>query len=112
MSVWSYSIFLCFSFQVSTTPESHKYYMPAENASNTTELSIAGRHSLLVHNVTARCALNNTDCQPGLSLAMWMKPDIPRVNTASSRFTSTEGMMGNFDKSINFKMRNQLGVSD
>ena len=70
--------------------------MPDErpNYMNTSELSIPGRRSFLVHNLTSRCGADNLDCQPGLSLAMWMKHDLPEVNQYASKFLA-EGMLLN-----------------
>ena len=85
---------------VQPTSEFHKYYMPVEDTNNTSELSIAGRHSLLLHNLTPRCGFNNTNCQPGLSLAMWMKADMSRVNKHNSELTSAQGMLGISNQTI------------
>ena len=68
--------------------------MPVDDTAKTTdsELSIAGRHSLLFHNLTERCGFNYTHCVPGLSLAMWMKSDSPKVDKQPfQEFTSAQG---------------------
>ena len=85
--------FLC-SVIVASTPEFHKHYMPDEKTTNTniSELSIPGRFSFLDHKITSRCGAANLHCQPGLSLAMWMKHDLPEVNRYTSKFL-TEGML-------------------
>jgi hypothetical protein len=88
------SVFLVVFFVVPTIPEFHNYYMPVDDTKNSSdsELSVAGRHSRLFHNLTERCGINSTHCLPGLSLAMWMKSDTPRNDKLPSEFTSAQGI--------------------
>lgn len=68
--------------------------MPDEKASDTSisELSVAGRPLFLDHKLTSRCGASDLHCQPGISLAMWVKHDMPKVNRYTSKFL-TEGML-------------------
>ena len=40
-----------------------------------TDLTLSGENAYVFRNITGRCGENNTDCEMGLSLSMWMNQE-------------------------------------
>ena len=45
------------------------------NNTNDSVLTLSGDNAYVSRSMTGRCGEDNTDCEMGLSLSMWMKPE-------------------------------------
>ncbi|CAB4019932.1 Hypothetical predicted protein [Paramuricea clavata] len=72
------------------------------NSNNTeeTEITLSGDNAYIFHNITGKCGENDTDCEMGLSLSMWMKQE-PLDYVENIESAPTPGINGgNVEKKI------------
>ena len=55
-------------------PAVNQYFVNSNNI-NDTEITLSGDNAYIFHNITGKCGENDTDCEMGLSLSMWMKQE-------------------------------------
>ncbi|XP_028409028.1 uncharacterized protein LOC114531613 isoform X2 [Dendronephthya gigantea] len=56
-------------------PEIDEQFVNANSNETTDSISLSGNKAYIFRNVTGRCGDNNTNCEMGFSLAMWMKQE-------------------------------------
>ena len=70
-------------------PEIDEQFVNANNNETTDNISLSGDNAYIFRNITGRCGDNNTNCEMGFSLAMWMKQEpIDYVENVESSPTS------------------------